>query len=460
MSYAMARAADFLDEWLACQIIQTGAVGLSTAVYYKGKIVSARAYGKSDIAKDKPLSNEHVFNIGSLSKIFTAIMVIQLAEDGALSVHDRAVRYLPWLSKHRDNRMRGITISQLLSHRAGLARDGAHAPYWQLEGKFPDAKALERLVLSSDIVLDNYAPFKYSNLGYALLGQIIEAVGGMSYAERAEKHIIRPLGLTNAFPEYSQSMEHRIATGYTRPIHGSRRAIPRALPTKTFASVAGWYANAHDIARLFASYFSGDSTLLSPASKRHLWSAGTSHWVAEQQRRTEYGAGLMAYTIMNRKVIGHGGGFYGYTSLAFYDPGSQAGIVILTNSKDAPLADIARGAFDIINFFLEKAPEPTPDKYSSLHLRAANLYMPMAMVPTSKHIVAVNLNAPLPFTKAEELEYVSPTVLMVKKASDIAAQGEPVTLHYKDGQLQFINYAGQTLRPEPLFTDWLEANLP
>lgn len=459
MSYALTRAVDFIDQWLASQVDYEGIVGLSVALSHKDKIIFSSAYGWTDVAARQPLSPDHLFNIGSQAKMMTATLVMQLVQEGKVTLDDKAVGYLPWLSLHRDSRAAGITIGQLLAHRAGLVRDGLHAGFWQLEGDFPDAAALRRLVLAADITLDAHTKFKYSNIGYALLGQIIEAVTGRPYATVARERIIEPLGLANMYAEYAPDLKDRIATSYTRPMQGKRYIMPKSLPTNTFTSVAGWYANAADVCRFMAAHFTSDSQLVNEASRNQLHAPTYSHWVPRVKRGTQYGHGFMTHHLDGHRLVGHGGGFLGYRSYGCYDQNAQIGIAVLANAKDAPVLPAVRGILNILDYFIEHAVKPTPAKFDALRITGMNLLTTLAIVPTHDRIVALRLNEWLPFLQAEELEYKSPTRLIVAKASDLSSEGEQVTLTYTKDRLKSINYAGQMFYPQAIYAAWLQDHL-
>lgn len=159
------------------------------------------AYGYADLEARRPLRIGDVFRIASHSKTFTATSVLQLAERGALRLDDPVVEHLDWLASHSDARFKEVTLRQLLSHGAGIVRDGLDADYWQLGRQFPNTKQLIKEILEAQLVTDPNAAMKYSNFGYGLLGMVIEERSGTSYADYVSEHICAPLGLTSTAAE-------------------------------------------------------------------------------------------------------------------------------------------------------------------------------------------------------------------------------------------------------------------
>src|SRR5215471_984914 len=114
------------------------------------------------------MTPEHIFRVASHSKMFTATAILQLVEQGKLRLDDRAGAYLSWLDS-------AVTLRQLLNHAGGVIRDGRDADFWRVEQPFPDVAALRALAPDAGILPPN-TTFKYSNVGFGLLGQVVEVV--------------------------------------------------------------------------------------------------------------------------------------------------------------------------------------------------------------------------------------------------------------------------------------------
>jgi CubicO group peptidase (beta-lactamase class C family) len=222
---ALERALVYADGWLKYGYERGNLTGFVVAVSYKGKLLFSRAYGYANLEKKELMTPDNIFRIASHSKTFTATAIMQLQEQGLLKIDDKIVKYLPWLQEHKDKRWQKVTIRQLLSHGAGVIRDGLDQSYWSLGESFPEEKKFIENILATDLVLDTNIKMKYSNYGYTLLGLIIKAVSGQPYNEYVVKNIVEPLGLRQTGPELSNSVINKLVTGYSR-LNDQKRRLP------------------------------------------------------------------------------------------------------------------------------------------------------------------------------------------------------------------------------------------
>jgi D-alanyl-D-alanine carboxypeptidase len=170
------RALAYLKSWLQFKYEDGQLPGFVVAVGYNNKVLFNEAYGYASVKTKEKLTPQHIFRIASHSKTFTATAIMQLQEQGKLDIYDPVVKYLPWLDEHKDKRWQTVTMKQIMSHSAGIIRDGIDARYWQAEKQFPDKQTFIKEILAADLVIKNGKKFKYSNYGYTLLGLAVEAV--------------------------------------------------------------------------------------------------------------------------------------------------------------------------------------------------------------------------------------------------------------------------------------------
>ena len=121
---ALQKAASFIESWLQSRYDRLDIPGFVVGIAHEGKMVFRRAYGYANLERKEPLTPDHIFRIASQSKMFTATAVLQLQEQGKLRLDDCVTDYIPWLREHQDKRWQQVTIRQLLSHSAGVIRDG------------------------------------------------------------------------------------------------------------------------------------------------------------------------------------------------------------------------------------------------------------------------------------------------------------------------------------------------
>ncbi len=184
--------------------------GVAVALTDGGKLVFARGYGYADVASGDPVEATSLFRIASISKPITAVAILQLVEQGKLSLDDKVFDVLDFEADIRaagdqfDPRCRDITIEQLLQHRGGWDRDQSFDAMFQSVrfaeqvGLPPpaDARAVIRAMFSQRLDFDPGARYAYSNFGYCLLGRVIETVTDQSYEQYVQQHVLKPIGIT------------------------------------------------------------------------------------------------------------------------------------------------------------------------------------------------------------------------------------------------------------------------
>jgi CubicO group peptidase (beta-lactamase class C family) len=332
-----------IDRWLSYKVTMGRLPGLSVGLVYKDKQIFQKAYGYADVEQQQPTTPTTGYRIASFSKIFTATAVLQLAEQGKLRLDDRAQTYLPWLTSPHDERTERITIRQLLTHTSGLDRDGA-TPHW-VEMQFPALAEIQHHITEG---AQSYTPaevWKYSNLGYTLLGELVRAVSGVTYEEYVHQHIIQPLGLKYTAPTLTPEIVNNLAVGYSRDIPGQERQPLPSIETHVMASAAGFSSNVPDLCRFIMAHFMGDTTLLSDETKREMRRV---QWVRDGYE-SDWCLGLETWKIGERRIYGHVGSFQGYQSHFGFDPERELGIVVFINALDGPASDLARGAMQTID---------------------------------------------------------------------------------------------------------------
>jgi D-alanyl-D-alanine carboxypeptidase len=442
-------ALKFLDSWLDYRLRQLDIPGLSVAILYDSDVVFKRAYGLANLARRIPLTPKHLFGMASQSKIFTATAALQLAEADRLRLDKPICDYLPWLAVHRDKRVQEITTEQLLSHRSGLIRDGQHTDFWQLASPFPSAEVLKATVLAADVVLEPNTQLKYSNLGLALAGQVIEATSGQSYTDYLHKYIIKPLRLKNTFADYTPAIADRLATAYSLAYEHVRQPLMPRLPTHAFAPSVGIHATPPDMCRFATAHFVGNETILSDTAKkqmRRLHTAGQDY-----DAGWEFGLGLERQNVGERQVFGHGGHSAGYQTATFFDPQARLAVSVAANAKDADIIKIARGIFGTLDWFTGHPGKPTA-KLARLNVRLFSPTATIEVVATPGGIALIDPDDWEPFAFAESCELVDAHTLHITTPGSAFNQGESIRYEFaQNGHLTSVDYTGQRLLPETVW---------
>lgn len=296
--------------------------GIVVFVARKGQVIYEKAYGSANLEQQVPLKPDMVFRIGSISKQFTAIAILQLVEQGRLQLSDSVQQYL----KDFPSKGHTITIEQLLTHTAGLP------DYMQID--HPD-HFIMRHDVSPQFIIDHFkqAPlqftpgtrFAYSNSGYVLLANIVEKVSGKPYHDYLQKEVLKKAGLEHTYYAKEEAVVPGRVNGYTRD--------------------AGYYQNTY-YQTLSIGYGAGD--LLSTAQDLYKWTAAlwayklvkketldkafTAHRLPNGQS-TGYGYGWYVNDRFGTRCIKHEGSVSGFISSETYFPDQDLFIATLTNVK-------------------------------------------------------------------------------------------------------------------------------
>lgn len=446
---ALNHARDFIQSWLQLRYDGGDIPGFVVAIAHKGEIIMNEAYGYADLERKIKMTPQHIFRIASHSKTFTATALMQLQEQGKLRIDDYVVDYLPWLKSHKDTKWQNITIRQLMSHGAGIIRDGLNADYWQLERPFPSQKQLQKEVLEANVVIENNTKHKYSNFGYSVLGMIIESVSGKAYNDYVKDHIVNALGLKNTGPEYTPEISKQIVTGYTR-LEADKIRIPiEHINTKSMSAATGFYSTSEDLCAYFTAQLIGSGKLLSDESKKEMQRAQWHAITPGQSNHEDYGLGIEIEYLRNRTTFGHGGGFPGHITESLIDPKDELAVVVLTNCLNSPAGMVCKNIFDIIGYFQDNTPTKAPrHNMSALEGRYGGLWALIDIIIIGDKVIAAYPDSWQPLSFSERLEYVNDTTLKVVGTGSFNSEGELVHFNFKNGKVDTVIYNGTTLWPE------------
>ena len=435
-------AVRYADRWVEYQQRTRRCPGVTVAVRVGGELLLSSAHGSADFEAGIPMRTDHRFRIASHSKTVTATLFAQLVEQEVLRYDDRISQHVPWLTDDA-KALGSATLRELLSHSTGVYRDGDEGDFWQLALDFPDQATVRAMVSDRAQVLPANQRFKYSNVGFAILGQVLEAVTGTSYAELVRERIARPLGLsalTAELPDDASAM----ATGYTSRRFGmSRVAFPHTT-TGAYAAATGCCATAEDVAVFAEAHCLGVPTLLSDESKRVMQQA---LWEVEGEKQ-RYALGLQGFDLGGRDVLGHGGAFPGFITATRFDPDDRLVVVVLTNAIDGPAAELANGIVRLIDSAHEgddPPPAPDSDRFAG---RFYSVWGVTDIVRLGRRLVAIDLDRIDPSDHQTVLRPISDDELEIVSTSGLRNPGERVRYDFADdGTVRSIRYGAQTLRP-------------
>ena len=340
-----------IDAYIARQMKAEQIPGLALALTDRNGLLRVTTYGYADVKAKIPIMPETLFEIGSISKSFTAISLLQLHEQGKFDPQQPITRYLPWFSIHSN--YRPITGADVMTHTAGLPRDRDDIP----SSLYQAAGVRDRWT--------GYEPgkyFAYSNVGYQIMGYLLQEITGKPYAQTVRAHTLQPLGMSHSDAVFTDDTYKRLAVGYSplyddRPYDPAEPLIPATW--QEYASGDGSIVStAPDLAaylRMLLNHGAGpNGRIISEDS----WELLTQKAVkVPGEENTYYGFGIFSREVEGHHYIGHSGGMIGYSSRIEGDLDSGLGVVALENAPLGP-DDIASFALKAMRAALEGNPLP------------------------------------------------------------------------------------------------------
>ncbi|MBJ7986246.1 serine hydrolase domain-containing protein [Bacillus cereus] len=316
--------------------LQLGFPGILAKTSEGGKTWSYAA-GVANLSSKKPMKTDFRFRIGSVTKTFTATVVLQLAEENRLNLDDSIEKWLPGVIRGNGYDDKQITIRQLLNHTSGIA-EYTRAKGFNLMDTKKSYRA-EELVKMGISMPPDFAPGKswsYSNTGYVLLGILIETVTGNSYAEEIENRIIEPLELSNTFLPGNSSVipGTKHARGYIQ-LDGASEPKDVTYYNPSMGSSAGDMISTADDLNKFFSYLLGGKLLKEQQLKQMLTTVPTG-----EAALGRYGLGIYETKLPNGVSIwGHGGSIPGFVTFAGGTLGGKHTLAVNLNSLNADSPD-------------------------------------------------------------------------------------------------------------------------
>lgn len=433
-----------IDSWLDYQQFIRRIPGLSVGILYKDKIIFNKGYGLSNLENNTKATGATLYRIASISKLFTAISIMQLVEAEKVNLDDNVSKYLPWLkSKNK------ITLRQLLTHSSGINRDG-DTPHW-INDNFPEIEKIKKHVSEGAITYDPIEKFKYSNLGYTLLGKIIEEVTKTSYKEYVEKNILQKIGLKDTFVDIEVQAEGKLATGYGRDMPGFKRDRFKNPSTKSMASATGFISNVNDLCKFMSAQFLTNDLLLRKETKKEMQRI---QWIEETGNETiTWGIGYEIWKLDDVTLRGHGGGFPGFITQIAFDREKELGVAILTNSLGSNTFDLTNSVFHIIHYILKNFENFKTNSVKNIDLekyegRFYERWCDIEIVEINKSLNFYYPSNNRPLKEIYKLKQKKDNVFVVQTGGNFDYIGEEAVFEFDNsGNLAKVKIGPNTLTP-------------
>jgi len=322
---AYTEVAAYLERVITAEMRDKQLPAVSIALVDRDRIVWARGFGNADSIHHVPATAETVYRVGSVSKLFTDIGIMQLVEKGSVNLDASISKYLP--DFHPSNRFGvPITLRELTSHRAGLMREPPQGNYF--DSTSPSLRTTVASLNSTSLIYPPATHIKYSNAGVATVGYVLERVGGETFPSYLAKHVLAPLGMEESAFELTPALKPRLAVGYMWTYDGRRFPAPGFQLGESPAG--SLYTTVTDLCRFMSAMFARGQGLhgrvLLPRTLESMWipqfaPAGT---------RTGYGIGFRVDTLDGFRTVEHGGAIYGFATQASMLPEEGLGVAVVT----------------------------------------------------------------------------------------------------------------------------------
>jgi CubicO group peptidase (beta-lactamase class C family) len=322
-----------VDAYIERGMKQLDIPGSAVSLFANGAITHAKGFGAID-SSGTPVTAETPFQLGSISKSFTALIVLQLADEGRLSLDDPISKYIPYFQTKEKLSSDQITVRFLLNHRSGLTTLAGNS---HQDTTYRGADAMERVIRqfqSTQLFAVPGERFQYSNANYILLAQLIESIEQSPFEKVVAARIFVKLGMTNSFVQIASDPTSQPAVGHTQWFGNT--VEQDFIAGRLMMGPGGITSSASDLATYLIAVFENDPRIMSKALSEAL----------SKERKGGYEFGWEFDAIDGRRVIFHGGLNPGFLAMVKYTPATRQGALVLTNMSGSLEGSFIYGATD------------------------------------------------------------------------------------------------------------------
>lgn len=334
-------------EFLRTEMARHHIPGLSLAVVRQGKPVLLQGYGWANLEWQIPATPTTVYEIASITKLFTATAIMRLVESGRISLGDTLGKHLP----HMPEAWHHVTVKQMLMHQSGIKSYTDVPSYWETTRHDLSREEILDLVRALPLSFAPGARSAYENTAYYLLGFLLEQISGQAYADFLRTHFFTPLGMRDTRANDYAAVVPRRAAGYSwrdgqwvnKPYYSTSGTYAAGILLSTVVDLAHWDAAVRRHA------------ILSPQTHALMLTPHPSQAQNERQFDYWHGLGWFLLTHNEHPFAGHNGGIQGFAGSYVHFLQRDLTIILLHNQDNAiPPHEIALAVAD---FYLPSAPE-------------------------------------------------------------------------------------------------------
>lgn len=319
-----------VDAAVAARLTKPDAVGFSVGVAQHGKVLLAKGYGLAEVEFAAPANETTAFRIGSVTKQFTAALILRLVEQKKLSLDDGLEKFVPDFPLQGKN----VTVRMLLNHSSGIPSYTDVGEAWQKATPLElSHKELLAFVADKPFDFEPGTSWNYNNTGYYLLGMVLEKVHGKSYAQIVLDEIATPLQLGRTRYDDNRDIIVNRAQGYSMEKGVRKNDAPLGMSQPGAAGAL--LSTGEDLVKWSMALAGGK--VVSAESYTQM----TTPLVLSNGRDTGYGFGLMIGDLLGKRAISHGGGINGFNSMLLHLPDVDLHVAVISNSERADSDEVA-----------------------------------------------------------------------------------------------------------------------
>lgn len=304
--------------------------------------------GYSDLSAKTPMNND-ISRIGSITKVFTSALIMQLAEESLLCIDSLASKYLPDSIVATVDNLDAVTVKQLLNHTSGISAYTESMLFGLTmlndKEKIWDCASTLKCIEIEKAYFEPGTDFHYSNTNYILLGMIIENVTGDSYEHALYQRIIEPYALDNTYFSSTEPVPAGICRGYADMINDGKLVDATIFTMGQTTPDGGIVSSAADLDAFIRGIANG--IIIDAASFDMM-----SDWYVTEDENSDYGLGLTQWQTIYGNAVGHSGSMFGYCAEMYYFPDSDLSVIILANGYGNSIFEcidsVKTGMLDVI----------------------------------------------------------------------------------------------------------------
>ena len=395
----LGQALRLFGEWLDAKIAYERIPGVSVALVSDQEVIWSQGFGFADVERKAPATADTIYGICSISKLFTAIAVMQQRDAGTVRLDDPVSTYLPYFAltptSAGDPPAR---VRDLLTHSAGVPRESAHN-YWDAPGfVFPTKEEVIAGLAGQKMLYPPERYYQYSNLGMTLAGEIVERVSGVPYERYVRQAILEPLKLGRTTTSLPESERGRgLATGYGPLTREGAREVMPLYHARGITPAAGFASTVKDLGAFAAWQFrllrNGGEEVLKAPTLREMQRV---QWV-DPDWKTTRGFGFRVRRDGADTLVGHFGSCPGYRTEITLSPRRRLATVVMINAMNVNTEEVGTQLMKVAAAALGEAAEsrgrpaqPAPDleRYAGLY---RSVWGELAVVPWDEGLAALDV---------------------------------------------------------------------